>query len=233
MQLTLALEASSITYAVAVGAGGQLRAQRASRRDEPGFAGLGELVAQALADTDAEFADIATVAVDVGPGGLTSIRAAVAYANGLAFGLGVPVFAVTSLELMAIEARQEHAGPVLSLKRGSAGNMYAGLFTPGDEPEFRYGPADSVVPALAGGIGAMNVAGAHPSDLADLLPGVTVRDTGITDADVTVLYAAAVQAARTERHRLVPVASAVNEGSRIFHPAGSSHSIDSEAGGER
>ncbi len=234
MRLTLALEASSRTYAVAVGDGEQLRAQRASRRDDREFAGLGELVAQALAAADATFSDIGTIAVDVGPGGLTSIRAAVAYANGLAFSLGVQVFAATSLELMAMAARRAHPGPLLCLKRGSAGNTYAGRFTPGEAAEMRYGPASSVVPALADGMEMICVAGAHAADLTDLLPVVTVRDTGIMDADVTVLYEAAVRVAKTDPERLVPAASAVNEGSWIFHhPAGSSRSIVHEVREER
>ena len=71
--------------------------------------------------------------------------------------------------------------------------------------------------------GWVSVAGPPRADVAGLLPGVTVVDTGIADADVTLLYQVA-RAALADRDRLVPVASALNEASRIFHePAVSRH----------
>jgi tRNA threonylcarbamoyladenosine biosynthesis protein TsaB len=223
MRLVLALEASSRTYAVAVGAAERPSAQRTSRRDDPAFAGLGDLVARTLADAGGTFGDVEAIAVDVGPGGLSSIRAAVAYANGLAFSLGVKIFAVSSLELMATAARQAHQGPILCLKRGTGGNTYAGLFCDGETADMRHGPLGTVVPALAAGLETVRVAGASKDEVSDLLPGVAVEDTGIANADVAVLYRAA-RAAMADPGRLAEVASPVNEGSWIFHkPAASRH----------
>lgn len=214
MKLVLALEASSRTYAVAAGDEQVPRVRRESRRDDPAFAGLGDLVARTLAAAGATFSDIEAIAVDVGPGGLSSIRAAVAYANGLAFSLGVRVFPVTSLELMALAAARR--GPLLCLKRGTGGNTYGALFVDGEVTEMRYGPAGSIVPDLAAGLADVYVAGASEDEVAGLLPGVTVRDTGIANADVTVLYQAA-RTALADPDRLVPIATAVNEGSLMFH----------------
>lgn len=216
MRLLLALEASSRTCAVAVGDGERPRAQRAARRDDPAFAGIGDLAARALAASDATFGDIETVAVDIGPGGLSSMRAAVAYANGLAFSLGVKVFPVTSLELMAIAAREKSGGPFLCLKRGTGGNTYAGLFADGGVAELRHGPHDSVVPSIAAGLQRACLAGVPTDDVTGLLPGVTIADSGIREADVTVLYGAAL-AAVSDPGRLVQVASPVNEASLMFH----------------
>ena len=219
MRLVLAIEASSRTYAVAVGAGELPGAQRASRRDAPAFAGVGDLVAQTLAAHDATFSDIEAIAVDIGPGGLSSIRAAVAYANGLAFSLGVKVFPISSLELMAIAARRVHQGPLLGLKRGVGGNTYAGLFINGEVAELRHGPAGAIVPEIAANLEGVGVAGVPADDVAGLLPGAAVTDTGIADADVVVLYQAARAAMADDPARLVPLASAINEGSLIFHQA--------------
>jgi tRNA threonylcarbamoyladenosine biosynthesis protein TsaB len=230
MRLVLAIEASSRTYAVAVGAGELPGAQRASRRDAPAFAGLGDLVTQTLAAHDATFSDVEAIAVDIGPGGLSSIRAAVAYANGLAFSLGVQVFPISSLELMAIAAPRVPESPLLALKRGTGGNTYAGLFSHGEVAELRHGPARSIVPELAAGLAAVRVAGGPADDVAGFLPGVTVTDTGIVDADVLVLYQAARAAMADEPARLVPLASAINEGSLIFHQATvSRHPVGNEA----
>jgi hypothetical protein len=214
MRLVLAIEASSRTYAVAVGAGELPGAQRASRRDAPAFAGVGGLVTQVLAAHDATFSDIE----------------AVAYANGLAFSLGVKVFPISSLELMAIAAQRVPGNPLLCLKRGVGGNTYAGLFINGEVAGLRHGPASSIVPEIAAGLEAVRVAGVPADEVAGFLPGVTVTDTGIADADVTVLYQAARAAMADEPARLVPLASAVNEGSLIFHQATASrHPVGNEA----
>jgi tRNA threonylcarbamoyladenosine biosynthesis protein TsaB len=218
-RLVLALEASSRTYAVAVGDGETPSSQVATRRDDPAFHGLGELVTRTVDRAGGTFADIGTIGVDVGPGGLLSVRAVVAYANGLAFALGARIFPISSLELMAIAAQQAHQGPILCLKRGLGGNTYAGLFADGEIADMRHGPADSVVPAIAAGLARVCIAGAAKDDVASLLAGVVVEDSKIEEADVVDLYRTA-RAAAADPARLVPVASPLNEASRIFHEPG-------------
>jgi tRNA threonylcarbamoyladenosine biosynthesis protein TsaB len=218
-RLVLALEASSRTFAVAVGDGETPRAQAAVRRDDPAFRELNELVTEALDSAGETFGDIGTIAVDVGPGGLLSIRAAVAYANGLAYALGAKLFPISSLELMAIAAQQAHRGPILCLKRGQGGNTYAGLFADGEIADMRHGPADSVVPAIAGGLAQVCVAGAARDDVAGLLAGVVVEDSQIEEADVAVLYRTA-RAAAADPERLLPIVTPLNEASSIFHEPG-------------
>jgi len=215
-RLVLALEASSRTYAVAVGDGEEPRAQAAVPRDDPSFRGLSELVSRTLDRAGERFGDIGTIGVDVGPGGLLSIRAAVAYANGLAFALGAKIFPISSLELMAMAAQRAHPGPILGLRRGLGGNTYAALFADGELVDMRHGPPDSVVPAVAGGLARVCVAGTAKDDVEGLLAGVVAEHSGIEDADVAVLYRAA-RAAAADPERLVPAASPLNEGSRIFH----------------
>lgn len=223
MRLVLALEASSGTYAAAVGAERRPRAARASRRDDPLFAGLGDLVAQVLAAAGAAFSDIGTIAVDIGPGSLSAIRATVAYANGLAFSLGAMVLPISSLELMAMEAQKAHRGPLLCLRKGEGGNAYAGLFVNGELADARYGLRSSIVPAMVGDLNGVHVAGAYKDEVARLLPDLTVGDTGIESPDIITLYQAAL-AGQEDPGRLVQAASPVNEGSKIFHePAASRH----------
>lgn len=218
MGLVLAIDSSSRNYVVAAGAGPSPSAQSTARPKDPGFAGIGDMAARTLAAAAAAFSDISVIAVDAGPGGLPSIRSAVAYANGLAFSLGVQTFAISSLELMAIAAREEHQGPQLVVKRGQGGNVYAGLFADGESARLRCGPASAVVPELADGLTAVHVSGGLFDDVASLLPGVTVVDTGITDASVVTLYQAA-RAAIATPELLAPVAVAINEASPEFHQA--------------
>ncbi len=217
MTLILALDTSSRTYAVAVGSEDRPAAERRSSRHNPAFAGLGDMVAQALSTAGGAFQQLAGIGVDIGPGGLASIRAAVAYANGLAFSLGVRIFPVSSLELLAIAVRREHQDPILCLKPGQNGNVYAGLFINGENTELRHGAPATVVPAIANGLDRLCLAGMEIDGIADLLPVVTVVNTGITEADVTFLYEATRVALAANPERLVSTATPLNEASRAFH----------------
>lgn len=219
MTLVLALDTSSLVYAVAVGSTQRPAAQRSGRQKDPGFAGLGDLAAQALSAAGAAFSDLTAIGVDVGPGGLSSIRAAVAYANGLAFSLGVKVFPAGSLELMAIAARRagQDAAAVLSLKRGQAGNVYAGLYVNGENTALRHGQPGEVIPAVAAGLDRVCLAGMLSRDeVAPLLPGTVIAESGITDADVTVLYTETLSAAADRPQQLMRAVSPLNEASQAF-----------------
>lgn len=216
MKLDLAIEASSALYAVALGHAAVPAIHRECRRDDPSFAGVGQMVSSSVAAAGARFSDIHTIAVDIGPGSLSSVRAAVAYANGLAFSLGIMVFGANSLELMAAESREIQPSPALCVRKGEAGNVYAGVFTEDQDAQMRYGPLQDTVTALAGHHGKITVAGARRQAVADLLAQTHVYDTGIEQPSVLTLYAM-MRAERTRPGRLVPVASPLNEGSRVFH----------------
>lgn len=59
------------------------------------------MIEAVMADTGCAFGDLAKLAVTVGPGSFTGIRAGVAAARGLALAANLPVVAATSLEVMA------------------------------------------------------------------------------------------------------------------------------------
>ena len=61
-------------------------------------------VEQLLAHAEASMSDITRIAVDVGPGLFTGLRVGVATAKAYGLALDVPVVAISSLELVAIEA---------------------------------------------------------------------------------------------------------------------------------
>jgi tRNA threonylcarbamoyladenosine biosynthesis protein TsaB len=196
MTTTLGIETSSVAYGVAVGVGDKVVAQRTLRRDDPAFTGLADLVGALVAD----FTGIDAVAVDIGPGNLASVRSGVAYANGLAFSLGVPILVASSLELLAMEAGDE---PALCLRDAGSGRVYAWL-----DGQLRHGPFEPVVLSLVGDRAAIAVAGVHRAKVAALLPGVAVKDTGIDAPQVTTLLAAG--------KKQVDVASPLTEASPEF-----------------
>ena len=72
--------------------------------------------------------DIGLVCVASGPGYFTGIRVGAAYAAALAYGLGVKVVPVPSLELLALSCPDRGAGGVLSVVYAGRGFVYAASF---------------------------------------------------------------------------------------------------------
>jgi tRNA threonylcarbamoyladenosine biosynthesis protein TsaB len=241
VSVILAIETSSIEYGVALFTPDGLIVHRTLRRDDPSFGGIGELVAALLVSAGRQFRDLGRLAVDLGPGNLSSVRAGVAYANGLAFSLGIPIFGANSLDLLAIEASAKtdpaegSGSAVLCLRNAGGGDVYAGRYRggvrglPGGAGEadvaLRRGPLTSVVTALvggpggAGGLSRVLVAGSFRREVAALLPdvapGVMVIDTGIEVPPVLALCRLATSAGDAPAD-LVGVASPLTDSSPVF-----------------
>lgn len=94
----LALDAALARCSAAVVTGGIVLAER-SQDAARGHAALLPVMARAVLDEAP--GDLDFVAVTVGPGSFTGIRAGLALAHGIALGLGIPVVAVTVGEALA------------------------------------------------------------------------------------------------------------------------------------
>ncbi len=103
----LALDAALGSCSVAMVEDGAQLARHASADPRGATSALPGLVALVLAESPG----FDGVAVTVGPGSFTGVRAALALAHGLALGAGVPIVGVTSIEAMASAAGQD--GPDL------------------------------------------------------------------------------------------------------------------------
>jgi len=68
------------------------------------------------------------VAVGRGPGGFTGVRLGVAVAQGIAFGLGLPVVPVSSLAALAMQAEAAPGEQVLASIDARMGELYLGMF---------------------------------------------------------------------------------------------------------
>lgn len=76
------------------------------------------------------------IAVTVGPGSFTGIRVGVAAARGFALALGVEAVGVSTLAVVAAEARAAHPGrPVMAALDARRGEVYAQLFSAGGGAE--------------------------------------------------------------------------------------------------
>ncbi len=99
--LILALDASLSRCSVALQGDGRTLAHRARDGERGHAAALPPMAAAVLAEAGLRAADLDAVAAVVGPGGFTGLRAALALAQGIALGAGLPVIGVTTGEALA------------------------------------------------------------------------------------------------------------------------------------
>lgn len=97
----LALDAALGRAAIAVVADGQIVAQRHTQGGRGQAAILAPMAAEVLAEAGIAATALDAVAVTIGPGSFTGLRAAIALAHGIAAAAGRPVVGVTVAEAMA------------------------------------------------------------------------------------------------------------------------------------
>jgi tRNA threonylcarbamoyladenosine biosynthesis protein TsaB len=69
------------------------------------------------------------IAASIGPGAFTGVRISVSVAQGLAFGAGLPVAPVTTLEALALQAMRAGADQALACLDARMGEVYWGCFS--------------------------------------------------------------------------------------------------------
>jgi len=116
----LAIETATPASSVALGDGGTLAAMsvRVDRRGHIGF--LIPAIDFCFEQTGWDRHDIEAVAVDVGPGPFTGIRAGIATAQAFAAGVGAPLIPISSLTVQALRAATGHRRiwSVVDMRRG-------------------------------------------------------------------------------------------------------------------
>jgi len=185
MKLTLAIETSSAAYGIAVFDAWAVHAVCRLERTDPTFVNVGELAARCVTAAGTTFDTIGQVSVDLGPGNLNSTRAGLAYANGLAFSLGVNVVGTDSLRLLALTVATTTGIPVLSVRKAANHYFYAALFTLDGRAIYRYGLHSEIVRLLATEHDVVVLAGSEIAETGRFLDEVAVIDSGITVPDVS------------------------------------------------
>lgn len=61
------------------------------------------------AEADLGIADLKAIAVSIGPGSFTGLRAGISFAKGLSYGLDIPILGISSLEGIALGMRMNNA----------------------------------------------------------------------------------------------------------------------------
>lgn len=87
------------------------------------------VIDEALAQAGKTYADLGRIAVSTGPGSFTGVRVAVSAARGFALALGIPSIGVTTLEALALEARDAlGACQVLAALDAGRAEIHAALY---------------------------------------------------------------------------------------------------------
>lgn len=103
--MILCIETSASTCSVAIGYGEQVFAEHTLSSPDGGHAAtLAPLVDELLEKARHAGISISAVALSAGPGSYTGLRIGASLAKGLCFGLGLPLIAIDTLELIAHQA---------------------------------------------------------------------------------------------------------------------------------
>lgn len=216
MSLLLAIETSSDQCQIVLGRDGVQIFDSARDSGHASSRTVAGLVSYGLMVVGAQASDIIGVAVNIGPGGLTYVRAGVSFVNGLAFSLGVTIHAFNWFEIIAKQARALTALPILCAVPAANDHAYVGLINDTSIETMRFGPLPAVVAEISHGLSRVAVAGRIRHRLRSLLDGVEVFDTGIEKPDASVLLELGYRAGGRDGISAKQV-SPLNDQSEIFY----------------
>jgi tRNA threonylcarbamoyladenosine biosynthesis protein TsaB len=216
MSLLLAVESSSNVYRVVIGRDREVVFDSTVDDCEASLQTLGGLLSCGLETLNAEATEIEGVAINVGPGSLTFVRAGISFVNALAFSLKVNIYPFNWFEIVAQQTKNATNLPVLCAVPAANDNAYVGLLRGASVEIMRFGPLHKAVVDVSAGISEVAVAGRIRHRFASLLNGVKIVDTGIETPDARVLLALAFEAHESGGHATTQV-EALNDQSDIFY----------------
>jgi tRNA threonylcarbamoyladenosine biosynthesis protein TsaB len=160
--ISLAIDASTYVGTLAV-----IHDQSVVARGEATMRGReAEALMPAVADTlrraGVRTHDLSRIVCGAGPGSFTSLRIAASIAKGIAVGTGCPLFAVSSLALLAVGGDRPPTGSYLAVLDALRGEAYVGGYRIMDDGDVTMILAEQLVrheevAAAAAAIGAMTV----------------------------------------------------------------------------
>ena len=215
MSLLLAVESSSNEYRVVLGRDGEAIFDSAASNCDPPFRTLGSLLECGLEAVGSEASEIKGIAINVGPGSLTFVRAGISFVNALAFSLNVRIYPFNWFEIIAAQTKTITQLPVVCAVPAANENAYVGLIRGESVEIMRFGPVHKTLAQVSSGLGEVAVAGRIRQRLATLLAGVRVVDTGIENPDACVLLRIGHEAAK-DGSRSTTQVEALNDQSKLF-----------------
>lgn len=130
MSLTLLIQASSGTPALALGRAGETLFDSSTDPAQANSRDYRALLETGFNATGTTLSDLTALACDIGPGGLGVTRTAAAFVNALGFALALPVHGLPAFEMLGAEV-ETAPRPVALLRRAGRPYVHFGLFHDG------------------------------------------------------------------------------------------------------
>jgi tRNA threonylcarbamoyladenosine biosynthesis protein TsaB len=216
MTLLLAIESSSNVYRVVLGRDREVVFDSSVDNCEASLRTLDALLSCGLERLNTRTSELAGVAINVGPGSLTFVRAGISFVNALAFSLKVNIYPFNWFEIMAHQTKSTTHLPVLCAVPAANDNAYVGLIKGESVEIMRFGPLHKTILDVGAGLARAAVAGRIRHRFASLLNGIEIVDTGIENPDARVLLDLAFEAHEAGSHATTQV-EALNDQSDIFY----------------
>ena len=124
--------------------------------------------------------EIADIIVDIGPGGTSRVRTGIAFANALAYSLGISVCPVSSMELAGFDSWSKYNLPVINSVRSIKGNAYIGFYNH-NLISIKYGYINDIVPEMVKDIDKFVVVGFHRDAIINM---PSLKDKTIIDSSM-------------------------------------------------
>jgi tRNA threonylcarbamoyladenosine biosynthesis protein TsaB len=87
-----------------------------------------DMIAELMATAQVSWSMLNGIAASIGPGAFTGVRISVSVAQGLAYGAGLPVVPVTTLEAMALQVLEGDSDRAIACLDARLGEVYWGCF---------------------------------------------------------------------------------------------------------
>lgn len=207
--IRLIIETSNLDFQLAVHDGAQF-AYRSDHDADTKGSELHTLLERGLASSEHSIEDIVEIVVDVGPGGLTSTRSGIAFANGLAFALKIPIIEANSLELMVLQAGLENADDVVAARRSNDGKSFLGFYRSGNCENLALGIAENLVRSMNWQDRSMTWIGPVPKNWDEIATEFRVKKVGLLSPGLEAFDALLKQQGFADRPRLT-AAGPINE----------------------
>ena len=212
MSLLLAVESSSNEYRVVLGRDGETIFDSAVNSCDLLHRTLSALLECGLETVGTQANEIKGVAINVGPGSLTFVRAGISFVNALAFSLNVKIYPFNWFEIIAAQTSEITELPVVCAVPASNDNAYVGLIKGESVEIMRFGRVHEALAKVSDGLGDVAVAGRIRHRLAALFGEERVVDLGIENPDARVL----LRMASKDGARSTTQVEALNDQSDVF-----------------
>lgn len=161
MSLLLGVETSYSPYGIIIGKGQKVLFDSTTVEEFEESRDVAMMTQVGLEKVGATLQDISKIIVNVGPGGTSSVRTGVAFANSLAYSLKIPICSVNFFELICEAVWNTHQVPVVCTMKSTKNNLYAGLYEDGKLAATKYGFFEETLEKMIGDRPTFAVVGFH------------------------------------------------------------------------